>query len=155
MQFRARLHTLSQDWTLPLNSVTLTGTLPGAPGAVATFTPSNWLTDPTDHELIPPVPVQVLLSKTGTFSVSLLATDNGAPLPSGWTWTVVITGIPGVTAYSFSFFLPFANGATQDISTLAPVVPAGTVIPASCRLLSMFLPHPGPRPPTRPMSLLP
>lgn len=102
------------------NNVTLTGQLPGAAGATAIFTPSNWLTDATNKLVIPPAPVQLTLDGNGKFSVSLLATDNGAPQPSGWQWTVEFIGIPSVAEYNFSFFLPFSGGATQDISTIVP-----------------------------------
>ena len=107
---------------MALNTVTLTGTVPGGAGATAAFTPSAWLTDATDNQLIPPVQKSVILDRNGKFSVSLLATDNAAPLPSGWTWSVVISGI-NVASLGFSFFLPFSGGATQDIADLAPVQP--------------------------------
>jgi hypothetical protein len=69
------------------------------------FTPSGWLTDTTDELLIPPMPVPVTLPAAGTFSVPLLATDNSAPQPSGWTWAVTFQ-LPGINAYSFTFPLP-------------------------------------------------
>lgn len=104
---------------MPLNNVTLTGNLgAAAAGAIAVFTPAGWLADPTDQLLIPPAAQQVTLGSTGTFSVPLLATDN-ANTPDGWTWTITLSGIPAVPEYSFSFLLPHANGATQDISALA------------------------------------
>jgi len=105
------------------NNVTLTGTLPGAAGATAIFTPSGWLTDSVNHFVFAPLPVQVTLDGTGHFSVSLLATDNGAPQPAGWTWSAEFIGIASVDEFNFSFALPFAGGATQDISTLTPVQP--------------------------------
>jgi hypothetical protein len=69
----------------------------------------------------------VALDDDGTFSVDLLATENTAPLPSGWTWTVGFTGIDGVDTYVFSFELAHADGATQDISELATVEPAASL----------------------------
>lgn len=112
------------------SNVTLTGNLGSvAAGARAIFTPSAWLTDTSDTLLIPPAPVQVTLDGNGKFSVSLLATDNGAPQPAGWTWTAEFIGIPGVPELSFSFFLAHATGATQDISSLAQV-PAVTPVQA-------------------------
>ena len=114
---------------MALNSVTLTGSVPGGSGAEATFTQSAWLTDSTDNELIPPVQKSVTLDRNGKFSVSLLATDNGALLPSGWTWSVVISGI-NVASLGFSFFLPFSGGATQDIADLTPVQPTPPVGPS-------------------------
>lgn len=113
---------------MALSYVTLTGSLgAGAIGATAIFTPSNWLTDAADAQLLPPEPVAVRLSATGTFTTSLLATDNAAPLPAGWTWTAVFAGISGVAPNTFSFRLPFANGSVQDISAVVTVTPASPV----------------------------
>jgi hypothetical protein len=91
---------------MTLNYVALTGDLgtAGARGTV-TLTPSGWLTDSTDELLIPPEPQEIILPAAGTFSVSLLATDNPAPQPQGWTWAVSIQ-LPGINAYGFSFDLP-------------------------------------------------
>lgn len=108
---------------MPLQFVTLTGTLPRAGGALVTFTPSNWLTDEDDDLLIPPAPQPVSLDANGQFSEELLATDSTGPLPAGWFWTVVIAGIPGVAVETFSFFLPITDCATQDISDLAEISP--------------------------------
>jgi peptidoglycan/xylan/chitin deacetylase (PgdA/CDA1 family) len=119
---------------MALNSVTLTGTVPGGAGATAAFTPSAWLTDSTDNQLIPPVPKAVTLDGNGKFSVSLLATDNGALLPSGWTWSVVISGA-NMASLGFSFFLPFSGGATQDIADLTPVQPTPS--------MAAYMPLPG------------
>lgn len=106
---------------MSLNNVTLTGTIPGGAGCMLVFTPGSWLVDTVDHENIPPKPVFVTADSGGKFSVSLLGTDNSAPAPGGWTWTVGISGIEGVAPYSFSFFLPFTGGATQSLDELAPV----------------------------------
>jgi hypothetical protein len=110
---------------LALSYVTLTGTLgAAATGGVAVFTPSGWLADTADHILVPPAPQRVTLLAGGVFSVSLLATDNSGLLPAGWTWSVTFAGIEGVAADTFSFLLAYANGTTQDISGLTPVVPS-------------------------------
>ena len=57
--------------------------------------------------------------------VSLLATDNAAPLPSGWAWTITPPAVTGVPA--FSFFLPHASGASQYLSAQVPVTSAATM----------------------------
>ena len=90
-----------------MNFIDLTGSLgPAAATGSATFTASNWLVDSPDQELIPPEPVQITsLPAAGTFSTSLLATDNPAPQPPGWTWNANFQ-LPGISAYSFSFPLP-------------------------------------------------
>jgi hypothetical protein len=113
---------------LALESVTLTGKLPGAAGALAMFTPSNWLTDATDVLLIPPKPARAILSSnpdgSGSFAVVLLPTDQAGPLPAGWTWSVIFSAIDGVKPFGFSFPLLLADGATQDITAVAQVEPA-------------------------------
>lgn len=115
---------------MSLNNVTLTGNLgSGAAGAWLVFTPTNWLFDATDSLTLPPEPVPVQLSATGSFSQLLLATDNTAPVPSGWQWQVAFSGIKGVPAFSYNFLLPRANGATQDISAI-PAAQAVTAMQA-------------------------
>ena len=105
---------------MSLNYVTLTGDLgTTAASAQATFTASNWLTDATDELLIPPEPVTLTLPAAGTFATMLLATDNPAPLPSGWSWSASFQ-LPGINANTFSFFLPAGpNGFTATHGTPA------------------------------------
>lgn len=129
---------------LALNYVTLTGTLgDDAAGAAGVFVPSTWLADTADALLIPPVPQRVTLLEGGAFSLPLLATDNVVAAPSGtWTWSVVFSGIAGVGAYGFSFFLPYADGSTQDISAIAQVpavTPMAQYLPLSGAALAGFL----------------
>jgi hypothetical protein len=109
---------------MTLNYVTLTLDLYDASGhpvttGTAAFTPSVQLTDP-GVELIPQAPIPAVFHAAGSPQVSLLATDNTAPLPNGWTWLVTFTGVPGSPA-AFSFFLAYANGASQSLSSLAQV----------------------------------
>jgi trimeric autotransporter adhesin len=109
---------------MTLNYVTLVLDLYDGGGNVVTtgtaaFTPSVQLTDP-GVEFIPQAPVPAVFHAAGTPSVRLLATDNTAPLPNGWTWLVTFTGVPGSPA-AFSFFLPFTGGSTQYLSSLAQV----------------------------------
>lgn len=74
------------------------------PGGVAVLTPSVVLTDVTDGQVIAAQPLTVQLPGAIPNAVTLLATDNTAPAPSGWTWGISFTaqGAPP----SFSFFLP-------------------------------------------------
>ena len=95
----------------------------------ALFTPTAQLTDTTNHELITQAAVPCVFHSGGLPAVKLLATDNGPPAPPGWAWTVTFAGVPGSPA-SFSFFLPFSNGATQKLSSLTPVA-APTVMPGA------------------------
>ena len=101
----------------------------------ATFTPSAQLTDSTDQELIPQAQVQAFFrAGLAAPQVTLLATDNANVLPSGWGWNVTFQNVPGSPA-GFSFFLPFASGATQHLSKQAPV--------SSVVTMQAYLPVPG------------
>jgi len=107
-----------------LTYVTLTADLFDGSGnlitaGTATFTPSAQLTY-AGHEIVIEAPVTVAFNGTRSPSVSLLATDNASLLPSGWTWGVTFSGVPGNPA-PFSFFLPATGGASQDLSSLSPV----------------------------------
>jgi hypothetical protein len=120
---------------VPLNYVTLTLDLYDGQGnpvtsGIASFAPSVQLTDTTDHELIAQAPVPCVFHSGGLPTVKLLATDNGAPLPLGWGWTVTFSGVPGNPA-GFTFFLPYASGASQYLSAQAPVSTAVTQFPAN------------------------
>jgi hypothetical protein len=115
-----------------LNYVTLTLDLYDGQGnpvttGTALFIPNTQLTD-AGVELVPQAPIPaVFRSPNGLPQVKLLGTDNSGPLPAGWAWTVTFTGVPGNPA-SFSFFLPFASGASQFLSAQAPVSTAPPVI---------------------------
>lgn len=110
---------------MPLNYVTLILDLAdgtGFPhvGGIAVLAPSVQLADTADNLLFTVAPVQVPFPGGGFPQVKLLATDNGAPAPSGWAWQISFRGAAGMPA-GFSFFLPYGNGATQYLSSLAPV----------------------------------
>jgi hypothetical protein len=92
------------------------------PGGTATLTPSAVLTDATDHLIVDQSPVTVTFSTTGPPSARLLPTDNAALLPAGWGWTFTPPAGSGMTP--FTFFLNFANGATQYLSAQVPVATA-------------------------------
>jgi hypothetical protein len=107
---------------MSLNYVEVTGTIVGGAGCKIEFDPSNWRADPADHLMIPPVGVTVTADSNGSFTTELLATDNTIT-PGNWHWTVSISGGANVGFESWSFFLPYASGATQDLSELAPITP--------------------------------
>ena len=116
---------------MSLNYVTLTLDLYDGQGnpviaGEALFTPSVQLTDTTDHMWIPPAPVPCVFHAGGLPTVKLLATDNSAPAPSGWGWTVSFSGVPGNPA-GFTFFLPYADGSSQYLSSQAPVSSAAAM----------------------------
>lgn len=116
---------------MTLNYVSLTVDLydglgnPASSGQ-AIFTPSAQLTDTTNHEIVTLAPIPVTFKPgQGPPAVKLLATDNATLLPNGWAWNVSFVGVPGNPA-SFNFFLPFASGANQNLSSQAPVSTVAT-----------------------------
>jgi hypothetical protein len=120
-----------------LNMVTLTGTFTNGSGAALTgtlaFAPSVPLVDMTDAGVVLPALVTVDLNSLGQFSAGLYATDNADLQPPGWTWGVT-QNIGGLPQETWSFFLAWSLGATQDISALTPVataVPAVAYLPES------------------------
>ena len=117
---------------MSLNYVTLTLDLYDGQGnypvsGTASFTPSAVLTD-AGVEIVGQQPIVAVFHAAGPPTVKLLATDNAGPLPSGWTWSVSFSGITGAPA-AFSFFLPGAGGASQLLSSLAPVSTGSTSMP--------------------------
>jgi len=86
----------------------------------ATLAPSTALVDAVDQmDITPWCPPQSF--RSGSFpQVKLLATDNGNASPQGWMWTLSFSNVPG-NPVARSFFLPYANGATQYLSDLTVV----------------------------------
>jgi hypothetical protein len=86
---------------------------------VASLVPSAQLDDTTDNMLVIQAPVPGVF-RAGSFpQVKLMATDSSNLSPSGWTWGISFTGVPGNPA-SFSFPLPYSNGAAQYLSSVYP-----------------------------------
>jgi lysophospholipase L1-like esterase len=117
-----------------LNYITLTGTMPGAGGAVLTAALSGWVADPADDLLIPPVPDPVTLANAtvngvacGTFTLPGLMANDNAGIPAGTYWVLTVKGISGVALWTQNVVLNHAAGASQDISALAAYVPAAPV----------------------------
>jgi hypothetical protein len=121
-----------------LTTIILTGKFldsTGAPlsGSIS-FTPPPELVDPA-NAIMYSQSVTATLDSSGTFSVTLLCTDNAALLPVGW-WYQVIEIIRGTRTYPI--YLPHAYGSTVDLSSIVPVpdmtgapavIPAGVVAP--------------------------
>lgn len=86
----------------------------------ATLAPSTSLVDVSDQmDITPWCPEQSF--RAGSFPmVRLLATDNSNVAPNGWLWTLSFSGVPG-NPVSRSFYLPYASGATQYLSSLTVV----------------------------------
>jgi len=105
---------------LGLSTVVLTGKLlnpdgSGASGAID-FIPSVRVLHVAESTIVLPARYSAPLV-LGAFSIVLPAGDDGNP--SGWTYLVKERVRSGATPYSISVLL--ANGATQDLSVLAPV----------------------------------
>jgi hypothetical protein len=98
------------------------GTVVG--GGFATFTQAAVLTDVPDLEVIVAQPLKVPFGGIMPPQIELLATDNAAPQPGAWSWSVAfqVTGAPA----GFSFFLPAgpasftATHATPAVFTWTP-----------------------------------
>ena len=61
----------------------------------ATLTPNSSLVDVTDQMDITPYVPQVTFRPGSLPQVKLLATDNANVAPSGWSWTLTFSGVPG------------------------------------------------------------
>jgi hypothetical protein len=103
----------------------------------ALFTPTAQLTDTTNHELIVQSAVPAVFHSAGTPTVKLLATDNGPPAPAGWAWTVTFSGVAGNPA-SFNFLLPYASGASQNLSAQAPVSAPSSLLGSTAAGVSVY-----------------
>lgn len=113
-------------------TVTVTGTFaPAIPGQVAAgyvdFAPSALLIDSGTGAIVEPGTVSVALDTTGSFSVSLMATDDAHLTPVGWLYLVQerIVGYP-VRRY----YLPFPTGGPYILGYRAPLLAAPSVVTA-------------------------
>jgi hypothetical protein len=109
-----------------LSTVTVTGTFlhpDGTPlkGALA-FVPEPAILTSATHGTLLLGTATVLLSDTGTFTVTLLATDDPDITPVGWTYRVTerCYDAPG---RSYPIALP-AAAPTVDLADIAPTAPA-------------------------------
>jgi hypothetical protein len=120
------------------NYVTLTGTinglnsLPVTTGQVS-FYPSA--IPQTFNVSLAPDGFSCALSSTGTFSIELLATDNVGVGNTNWFWTMTVNA-PGAQAENYPFFLTYANGATQTLSSVIELteIPVGLPLEAKNNL---------------------
>jgi hypothetical protein len=116
--------------TLPM--VTLTGhyqTANGSPETgTVTITPSTTLQSSSNNLIIQSGPVTATLDGTGSFSLSLVATDASAVSPTGWTYTVVerLGSQLAPVGRTYSILLPQADSPV-DLSSISPVSPAGSL----------------------------
>jgi hypothetical protein len=104
---------------MALEYVTVTGTFLTAVGNADSgslmFTPSDIIWDPGNWVAALPAS-GVTLNPSGQFSLSLLAMDS-AGLSGNWQWVVTMT-LHGTVYPARKLTINFANGATQDLSTL-------------------------------------
>lgn len=121
-----------------LNTITLTGKFLDSTGAPLSggisFTPPPELVDPA-NAIMYATAVTATLDSNGSFSVTLICTDNSALLPVGWFYTVV-ESVRGTRTYPI--YVPHTLGMSADLSSLTPVpaldgspavVPSGIVAP--------------------------
>jgi hypothetical protein len=78
------------------------------------FAPDATLASTTDHVTITQAPILVGLLGNPLPVVQLAATDNASLSPPGWRWQLT-QRLPGASGPQ-SFYLAFANGATQYLS---------------------------------------
>jgi hypothetical protein len=84
--------------------------------------PSARLPDPADYLIVGQAPVTALFESPTVPQVELVGTDQVGPQPDGWTYAITYYHVPGVPfGYSWSFYLRYADGATQHLSSLAQV----------------------------------
>ena len=81
-----------------------------------TLTPSEVVTDSTDHLVLTQQPIVVRLFNNPLPTVRILATDNTSLTPSGWRWQIA-GNYPGA-APAAQYPVSFANGVTQYLSQL-------------------------------------
>jgi hypothetical protein len=89
-------------------------------GAVR-FVPLVTVLDPSDNEIVPPLPVTATLDASGHFEVQLMCTDVAGTSPTGWVWSLDERFAGG--REEFTFQLPSAGGATVNISDVLPADP--------------------------------
>jgi parallel beta-helix repeat protein len=117
---------------MTLNTVTLTwdltDLLQGGIRATLSLTPNAVLTDATNHVVIPEVQRSAQFS-SGTGSLAgIIACDNGTILPGGWAYTLTVSVLGQGQLLKQTVQINFANGATQDLSTLIPLSPAPALL---------------------------
>jgi hypothetical protein len=113
-----------------INTITVTGTYLNPAGTAMagtiSFVPSTpILVDTVGSVLLGGVGTTVALNGSGAFSVVLPCT--GQLTPGNWSYTVTET-IAGLSPRSYSISVPHSLGASVDISTLSPIVPASITV---------------------------
>jgi nitrous oxidase accessory protein NosD len=110
------------------STVPVTGTYVGLDGTAArgsvSFTGKVLTIAGVEDTLIAPYQVRAQLDATGSFSISLPATDDPNVLPNGWTYTVV-EALDSGGGRKFELDVPLAAAGTGiDLSTVAPATAA-------------------------------
>lgn len=92
-----------------------------------TFTASDVLVDQISGQAIYPVPIVGELDATGSFTVSLPATNDPDILPIGWTYQVDvnITGSEQVAPFLLS--VPFDTIGAIDLFSVVPASAGSTI----------------------------
>lgn len=113
---------------MALNTVTLTwdlaDLLQAGIRATLSLAPNAVLTDAANHVVIPEVQRSAqFVNGTGSLA-GIIACDNGTILPSGWAYTLTVSVLGQGQLFKQTVQINFANGATQDLSSLIPLSPA-------------------------------
>jgi hypothetical protein len=117
---------------MTLNTVTLTWDLSdfisSGIAAEIILTPTAQLSDAIDHIEIAEVSRQVFFTNGTGQLAGIIACDNSQILPNGWAYTVsvVLSASGQVLIAPFQALINYANGATQDLSSLVPIDSSGT-----------------------------
>ena len=115
---------------MAFTTITVTGTYKQSDGTTAasgnvTFLAATTMTDSSNNQIVAPTLVTGTLNGSGTFSVSLTATNDSTTQPTGVTYEVT-ENIDGAGQNKYNIEIPYNSpGAALD---LADVTPATTPI---------------------------
>lgn len=112
---------------IPVHGKILKADSTGTPASgTVSFRIEQPLRDTADHVICGPTTITGTLDATGSFTVSLPATDDPDISPTGWTYAVTVA----TTAWAerFRLSIPAASSGTLELADLAPAVnPPATV----------------------------
>ncbi len=112
---------------MAFTTITVTGTYKQADGTTAasgnvTFIASTTMTDSSNNQIIAPTLTTGTLNGSGTFSVSLTATDDSTTSPTGVTYEVT-ENIDGAGQNKYNINVPQNSvGGALDLADITPAV---------------------------------
>jgi hypothetical protein len=106
---------------IPLHGQILAADSSGTPAAgTVTFEIEQALRDTTDHVILGPTTLTATLDATGSFTISLPATDDPDVTPQRWTYAVSVNTTAWVE--TFRIAVPVATVGTLELANVAPAV---------------------------------